>query len=29
VIEKDENDRLIAKPYNVNEAMKQKELDEE
>lgn len=29
VVEHDENDRLVAKPYNVNEVYKQKALEEE
>ena len=29
VVEKDENDQLVAKPYNINEAVKQKALEEE
>ena len=29
VVEHDENDRLVAKPYNVNEVNKQKALEEE
>ena len=29
VLEHDENDRLIAKPYNLNEVNKQKVIDEE
>ena len=29
VLEHDENDRLIAKPYNLNEVNKQKAIDEE
>lgn len=29
MLEHDENDRLIAKPYNLNEVNKQKVIDEE